>query len=438
MAVAIGLVGLVVVSPGSPAASGLSEEQSTPLSALAGSALAAISDRNEIPLALLDEMARGNHFEVDAAGRLRSVEPVADVDAATAAEPEPAADVFALHSRPGSNRTLYLDFTGHSVEGTAWNGGARIDAPPFDKDGDPAGFNDAERAAIHGAFLAVAEDYLPFDVDVTTQEPAEDQITRSDSADQVYGTRVVITPTDVTNCGCGGQAYVGVFDAESNHARYQPAWVYSRSYYDGKLIAEIASHESGHNLGLSHDGIAGGDQYYVGHRNWAPMMGASYYQPVTQWSRGEYANPSNTQDDLAIIPANGADLVVDDHPDQPLSATPLADNAGGVITTDADVDVFAVEHGGGVLTAAAVPAPFGPNLDIRLVVRNAAGEVVATVDPPVQRVSNSVANGLAALFSQDVPAGRYTLHVEGVGFGNPAGDGYTGYASIGQYTLTVA
>ena len=36
----------------------------------------------------------------------------------------------------------------------------------------------------------VAEDYAPFDVDVTTQVPAPDALTRTDSLDNVYGTTV--------------------------------------------------------------------------------------------------------------------------------------------------------------------------------------------------------------------------------------------------------
>jgi hypothetical protein len=38
----------------------------------------------------------------------------------------------------------------------------------------------------------VAEDYAPFDVDVTTQVPAPDALTRTDSLDNVYGTTVRI------------------------------------------------------------------------------------------------------------------------------------------------------------------------------------------------------------------------------------------------------
>jgi Metallo-peptidase family M12B Reprolysin-like len=429
----------------SPAAQSTPDESptfyDTPRPLAQASALV-VSVVNGLPLAQVRRMAKGDHFQVDREGRIRSVEKRATAAqklAPAALAVPPDVDVFALHSRPNSNRTIYMDFTGHSVSGTAWNGGAAITAPAFDGDGDPATFNDRERDAIYQAFLAVSEDYRTFDVDITTQEPSEDRITRAGSTDQVFGTRVVITPKDVTNCKCGGQAYIGVFDEANRHTRYQPAWAYADGSYDGKSIAEIVSHETGHNLGLSHDGQTNGTEYYGGHTNWAPIMGVGYGQPVTQWSRGEYSSANNTEDDLSIIPSNGAVTLADDYPNDPAAAAPVADNTPvtGVITSDPDVDVFGIDHAGGTLAASAVPAAFAPDLDIKLTVRDASGTVVATVDPPVNRVSATSATGMDAQFSQDLPAGRYTFQVEGTGFGDPAKDGYSGYASVGQYTLTV-
>jgi hypothetical protein len=409
--------------------------QPQPLSAVSPVLAAAV---NGLPFTQVSRMARGTHFQVDQFGRIRSIEKTAPAKAAASAlAVPPGVDVFTLHSRPGSNRTIYLDFNGHSVTGTAWNGGAQIDAPAFSADGDPSTFNASERDTIYQAFLAVSEDYGTFDVDVTTEEPAEDRITRSGSADQVYGTRAVITPKDVTNCGCGGQAYVGTFDQASNHPKYQPAWAYAGGSYDGKSIAEIVSHETGHNLGLSHDGQTGGPEYYGGHTNWAPIMGVGYGQPVTTWSKGEYTNANNTEDDLSIMPANGAATLPDDFPND--TAAALTDNTpvNGVITTDADVDVFRITHAGGTLTATALPAEFSPDLDIKLTITDANGTVVATVDPPVRRVSENEAAGLDARFSQELPVGDYTFQLEGTGAGDPTKNGYTGYASIGRYTFTV-
>ena len=42
------------------------------------------------------------------------------------------------------------------------------------------------------------------------------------------------------------------------------------------------------------------------------IMGVGYDKPVVQWSKGEYANASNTQDDLAVIAAGGAPVITDE------------------------------------------------------------------------------------------------------------------------------
>jgi hypothetical protein len=413
-------------------------DQPRPLAGVSPIVLAAL---NDVPLGQVRRLAKGDHFELDRFGRIRSVEKheIEPANAVNAADVPPGVDVFTLHSRPNSNRTIYLDFTGHTVEGTAWNSGAKIEAPAFDSDGDPTTFNEAERESIYQAFLAVSEDYRALDVDVTTQEPAEDRITRNGSSDQIYGTRAVITPKDVTNCGCGGQAYIGTFDEANRHANYQPAWAYAGGSYSGKDIAEIVSHETGHNLGLGHDGQSGGTEYYGGHTNWAPIMGVGYNQPITQWSKGEYTNANNTEDDFQVMLGNGAPTVPDDHPNTPETAAELTDNKAvdGIITTDTDVDVFGFNHGGGTLTATALPAEYAPDLDIKLTIRDANGTVVATLDPPVRRVSSEVAEGLNATFTQSLAAGRYTFQIEGTGVGNPATNGYTGYASLGAFKLTV-
>ena len=47
-----------------------------------------------------------------------------------------------------------------------------LEAVPFDQDGDPTTFSDGELSAIAGVWQRVAEDYAPFSVDVTTEEPA--------------------------------------------------------------------------------------------------------------------------------------------------------------------------------------------------------------------------------------------------------------------------
>ena len=103
----------------------------------------------------------------------------------------PTSQTFTLHSRPGSQRTIFIDFDGASSYGSQWDTDAgTIDG--YSLDSDPA-FSAAEHAAMQEVWLEVAEDYAPFDVDVTTQDPGQAAITRSGSSDQVYGAVAQVT-----------------------------------------------------------------------------------------------------------------------------------------------------------------------------------------------------------------------------------------------------
>ncbi len=352
---------------------------------------------------------------------------------------------FELHSRPGAQRTIFLDFDGYQLpSGTAWDSQGYF-AAPYDTNGSPATFSSGELAVVQSVWARVSEDYAPFDVDVTTQDPGIAAIRRSSTGDQVYGTRVVISD-HTSDCGCGGVAYLGVFDATgSTHDYYQPAWVYTDGVGDGAHnIAEAASHEAGHNLGLNHDGTSS-QGYYAGHGAWAPIMGVGYYEPITQWSRGEYANANNTENDWAVISSNGAPRLVDDH-GSGASPTDL-DSSGtiavtGIITpryTSAhpdDVDAFAFTTGGGDASFDATPSGVLPNLDIALTLRTEGGTVVATADPLSVEIDPDRAGGLDAGIDATLAAGSYVLEVDGVGARNPATSGYSDYGSVGPYTLT--
>jgi hypothetical protein len=48
--------------------------------------------------------------------------------------------------------------------------------------------------------------------------------------------------------------------------------------------------------------VVGGSGYYSGTANglWAPIMGAGYYCSMTQFSKGEYLNANNLEDDMAV------------------------------------------------------------------------------------------------------------------------------------------
>lgn len=360
-----------------------------------------------------------------------------------AGQTAPLDQTFLLHSRPGAKRTIYLDFNGATLTNTAWNnGGGAIVAQPFDSDGNVnTNFSDAELQRIQYIWQRVAEDYAPFDIDVTTEEPPPDKLTRANANDDVYGTTALITNnTGVYNCQCGGVAYVGVFDNVGDF--YKPALVFWNMLGSGdeKYVAEATSHEVGHNLGLSHDGYSGGG-YYPGHGDgetgWAPIMGVGYYKNTVQWSKGEYQTANNKEDDFVVAGNNGGPLRADDHGNKASAATPLTVtvNGGnlslagsGVIHTRKDKDFFSFSAGAGAGSITVQGDTRSANLDVYVKIIDASGSLVAKAKP---------AATLAATVNFNLPsAGTYYVSVDGVGVGDPLNTGYSDYGSVGQYTIS--
>jgi PKD repeat protein len=364
----------------------------------------------------------------------------------------PLDQTFFLHSHPGANRTLYLDFTGATITNTAWNASENkptIVAKPYDFDNNPAAFSDAELQRIQYIWQRVAEDYAPFDVDVTTEQPTQDKITRSDVNDKVFGTTVVITKRDgVYTCDCGGIAYIGVFDALPGSKPpdyYKPALVfYDALYYgDEKLVAEAVSHEAGHNMGLHHDG-QGSTTYYKGQGDdpttgWAPIMGVGYYRPLVQFSKGEYSNATNKEDDFVIAQNFGLPLRLDDYGSTTSTATPFVQSTAngvvsgsmdGVIETARDSDVFAITAGVGTLRADVMPANRSPDVDVLLTLLDSAGRPL---------MSQNQVNVLKASLVYNITSqGTYYLEVNGTGQGDPVSTGYSNYGSVGNFRLTAS
>jgi hypothetical protein len=284
-------------------------------------------------------------------------------------------DAFALHSRPGAAKTVYIDFDGDLVAGTIWNSESGFTShplKPYDADGNPANWSASELSVVADVWRRMAEDFAPYDIDVTTQEPAT---YNSNVGHIVVSYKADANGNLIYNCGCGGVAYVGVF----GNSFYQPGLVFIDGVGTGAHnIAEAASHEFGHNLSLSHDGTASVG-YYTGHGpvpvDWAPIMGVGYYRNVTQWSKGEYPGANNHQDDLQTI-SGYLPYRTDDHEDISLpAATPLvvtgavnvvaqgrvsdpaaADMANnGIIEDRTDIDLFSLDVGLGLINLTVTP-----------------------------------------------------------------------------------
>jgi hypothetical protein len=380
----------------------------------------------------------------------------------------PPVDALKLHSRLGASRKVFLDFDGHTITGTAWNTGtgraATYIALPFDVEStaNPL-FNSDELNRIHEIWHRIADDYAPFDIDVTTEEP--------DSFGPTVG-RILFTKDvdangiQMPSYGAGGVAYVNVWGASNYASYYSPALVYYNRLGPNHppSMAEAGSHELGHNLSLSHDGTINGAAnlncpgttgYYCGQGSglvsWGPIMGVGYYTNVTEWSKGEYTYANNTQDDLAII-SGKLPYRVDDRGNTTATTTQLLvesdgsilntnpqndpgnvdPNNKGIVETGNDIDMFYFNAAAGSVSITLTPAwaaftrssTRGANLDIQATLYDQFGNQIAANDPN---------NDTNATISTTVGAGRYYLAVSGVG---NAVTPYSDYGSLGEYFIS--
>ncbi|WP_221409740.1 carbohydrate-binding protein [Pseudochryseolinea flava] len=314
-----------------------------------------------------------------------------------------------LQSFPGARGCVLLDFDGHYVSGTPWNNGNPINAAP-------SGMSDA---LVQEAWEVVAEDFRPFHLNITTNEAVFNSYPKN------MRMRCIITPTNTAAPGAGGVAYIGSFNWNDD----TPCWTFVLS---GKGAGEASSHEIGHTFGLGHDGRTNPSEgYFAGHGDWAPIMGVGYYEPITQWSRGQYNFANNTEDDLAKITSGTYNVGYrdDDYGNGTGSATAIASgsvNRSGIIERNTDIDFFSFNSGSGTINLNINTVSRHGDLDIIARLYNSSGGVIATSNPA----------GLNASLSASVSAGTYYLSVDNTGAGNPATDGYSDYASLGSYFVT--
>ncbi len=344
----------------------------------------------------------------------------------------PLSESLSLNSLPEADHTIYLNFFGGDYYFNN-NGTDGRYVSPYDLDGNSASLSDQERFNIQQIWAAVAEDFAPFNINVTTETPLSGALTKSGDDDLNWGVSVLIGGDP----GYGFAWSGSYFSSNSDYPGYvseKGSW----GYFDTELIAQAVSHEVGHTMGLQHDGPGDGG-YYVGHDagtgTWIPIMGIA--KPgINQWSIGDYSGANNQEDDLAVITSsiNGFGYRVDDHADSSAFATKLVildDGFGtlfgqGIIEQNIDADWFQFSHTGGRLLLNVEPTGFAPNLDISATLYDSSSNVVK---------NGSINDSMSAFISlDDLAAGEYYLKVEGEG--SSIGEGYSDYGSLGQYEIT--
>ena len=322
-----------------------------------------------------------------------------------------------LNSNLGAKATVYLDFDGHFE--ASWGSYSNIVTPAFSQDGDTTTFTDGELETITKIWMAVAEDYAPFNVNVTTVEPP--------SFANGVAVRVSIGGNGSWTGGTyGGVSYVNSFTSSIPNT----AFVFSSNLYNNaKYVAEASSHEAGHAFGLRHQSTYGSNgrlvqTYSTGTGDGrAPIMGNSYSATRGLWWYGTSTSSTTIQDDMAVISrsANGFGYRADDHGNSINSATLLVVSgneiaAAGLIATTSDVDFFAVSTATGQITLT-VDVPQFNNLDTRLELRNSAGVVIASAAP---------ATAFGATITVSVEGGDYWLVVASQG----------NYGDVGNYSVS--
>ncbi|NQZ11191.1 MAG: pre-peptidase C-terminal domain-containing protein [Algicola sp.] len=230
-------------------------------------------------------------------------------------------------------------------------------------------------------------------------------------------------------------AYMDTFKARTDREIFidigDNSWVW---------IADSISHEVGHSMGLSHDGDPS-EEYYQGHGTlgddtyWAPIMGWTNTEVspygLSQWDKGEYTQADNSEDDLSIITSkNGFGYRADDHGSTMATATEIDLSTTyvveGNIEKNTDLDYFEFAVGNGQLHLKIEPDNLSANLDILAILYDNAGVEVARSNP---------SNTITAELNETLSAGTYYLAVDGIGFDDPASDGYSDYGSLGYFQV---
>lgn len=375
----------------------------------------------------------------------------------------PAMIVPALSSLPGAAKTIFLDFDGDFQP--VWH---RTDSGQTYEDVNARPSN-LSAADIRKVWETVAEDYAPFNVNVTTVQPASfannvavrvviagemsaSLVTGPQSTVTLFGDRFITNDNGATLLDTSGYSAIGSFtNGEPNvvyvFGKYLSTWGttspegHPRSL--AALVANTTSHEAGHSFGLAHhtgvDASGAASDYHVGGPLTTPIMGDNTAGDRTLWSAyNSYGSSYDAIGRLTTVLGGRTD----DHPSGTWFAEPLAFSSMGLFTTrsivsgviekTSDQDWFKFSTGGAAVSFDLKTVEFA-NLDAKLEVYKMvptpfgrAASLIAAVDGPT--LFGAPFSGLGASYSANLGAGDYMVAVKSHG----------GYSDLGNYTLTVS
>lgn len=403
-------------------------------------------------------------------------------------------NVPVLNSRPGASYTIYMNFAGFTFTGT-WLGMTPGTNGPYNNDGNAASFSAGELSNIRNIWTRTAEKFAPYNVNVTTVDPAVAAgQAGSDFTRQAYYETVprfmhtVVGGNGSWTGGAGGWSYINTTQNSYNPAGsnggagagFHTNFAFANQAPNNlQFIGEVTAHENGHGLNLNHQADVNGagttlNTYSRGNGGntggpgtVAPIMGDSYYAQRGTWRNGTVQGGGGAlQNDAArlltnnLIAGNGAGGYMDSgigHTTATATALPMTGTsinfnlAKGLITPNAaasnpigvnnyTTDIFSFSTiGGNVIVNLVAGSQYltpgvadpTPTLDGSLAILDAGGSTLFS----------SATASLGETLNVNLAAGNYFIQILSAG-GKTLGSleqptaVQTQYYDMGSYFLT--
>ncbi len=329
--------------------------------------------------------------------------------------------VPALNSLPNAAASLYLDFDGHFE--SVWGQYTNVTSPPLDLDGDASSFSSEELTYIEDVWEIVAEDFSPFNINVTTVEPPTLATGVASSAANGNALRIAIGGgVEILGLESGiiGYAYYNSFTSSISNTAYVMPVRSGGTMATAVSVGSVSSHEAGHSFGLRHQNVG----YNMTTRWQSIMYSVSFGYEDAYWAVGSNDLGAHQNDMLELANStNGFGYRADDHGNTVASASSLvatgsAFAGSGVIGDNGDVDVWSLPATGlQSLEVSVEGVALGQNLNVAIDLIDASGNVLLTADP-------AESNDAELVFE---PTGSEFVRVRSTGE----------YGRVGQYTITV-